>query len=289
MASIFDVPPRRTHPGPVKEINFDPTKPVLTYREYSDLFWYTDAQLSKKDRRDIVSELNQEWVYRVIGSFVGCISTGVASAIVMKRWFPATRMSMTALGALVGTEIGNEAGYAVAYRRAIRDFEARPKCRTIIRLVDYRPSLGLWINYYSYGKPTPIFHTWWKDYKLGQVGNKTPDISDEKLEAAGPDEQALPSPSARPEPVVPDSWGIPVQSPPVPPKQDNKRPISKESSPSRYRNPGKRGGNVDEEFYNDEAVETQEEFDKKIEMERRGEDQPDDFTSSERRYSRSKY
>jgi hypothetical protein len=32
---------------------------------------------------------------------------GVA-AIAMKRWFPATRMSMTAFGAIVGTEIGNE-------------------------------------------------------------------------------------------------------------------------------------------------------------------------------------
>jgi hypothetical protein len=82
MASIFDVPPRRTQPQPVTKINFDPNKPVLTTREYSDLFWYTDAQLTKKDRRDIVSELNQEWVYRVFGSFVGGIGTAIVSKCV---------------------------------------------------------------------------------------------------------------------------------------------------------------------------------------------------------------
>ncbi|KAK9385866.1 hypothetical protein V1515DRAFT_606837 [Lipomyces mesembrius] len=282
MASIFDVPPRRTQPQPVTKINFDPKKPVLTTREYSDLFWYTDAQLTKKDRRDIVSELNQEWVYRVFGSFVGGIGTAIVTAIAMKRWFPATRMSMTAFGAIVGTEIGNEAGYAVAYRRAMRDFEARPNCRTIIRLVDFRPTLGLWINYYSNGKPEPILQTWWRDFQLGQIGNKR-DISDDKLEDeenTAPDEVALP-PSARPEPVAPSSWGIPVQS-----------QVSTEETRSSYNKPSRNGNSrrdLDAEFYRDENVESQEEFDKKVDMERRGEDQPDDFIASERRYSRSKY
>ncbi|KAK9317052.1 hypothetical protein V1522DRAFT_399265 [Lipomyces starkeyi] len=287
MASIFDVPPRRTQPQPVTKINFDPNKPVLTTREYSDLFWYTDAQLTKKDRRDIVSELNQEWVYRVFGSFVGGIGTAIVTAIAMKRWFPATRMSMTAFGAIVGTEIGNEVGYAVAYRRAMRDFEARPNCCTIIRLVDFRPTLGLWINYYSNGKPKPILQTWWKDYQLGQIGSKR-DISDEKLqdeENEGlntvPEEVPL-SPSARPEPVAPSSWGIPVQS--QVPMEDKRSSYNK---PSRYGN--SRRDLDDAEFYSDEHVESQEEFDKKVDMERRGEDQPDDFITSERRYSRSKY
>ncbi|KAK9494041.1 hypothetical protein V1508DRAFT_414262 [Lipomyces doorenjongii] len=280
MASIFDVPPRRTQPQPVTKINFDPNKKVLTTREYSDLFWHTDAQLTKKDRRDIVSELNQEWVYRVFGSFVGGIGTAIVTAIAMKRWFPATRMSMTAFGAIVGTDIGNEAGYAVAYRRAMRDFEARPTCRTIIRLVDFRPTLGLWINYYCNGKPKPILQTWWRDYQLGQIGNKR-DISDDKLEDEEdrvPEEVAL-SPSARPEPVTPSSWGIPVQS--QVPTEDTRS--SKHSRNGNFRR------DLDAEFYKDENVESQEEFDKKVDMQRRGEDQPDDFVASERRYSRSKY
>ncbi|KAK9373475.1 uncharacterized protein V1513DRAFT_448831 [Lipomyces chichibuensis] len=284
MASIFDVPPRRTHPEPVTKINFDPNKAVLTTREYSDLFWYTDAQLTKKDRRDIVSELNQEWVYRVFGSFVGGIGTAVVTAIAMKRWFPATRMSMTALGAIVGADVGNEVGYAVAYRRTLRDFEARPNCRAIIRLVNFRPTLGLWINYYANGKPKPILQTWWRDYQLGQIGNKR-DISDEKLEDeqnegldAAPEEVP---PAARPEPVPPSSWGIPVQS--QVPTEDA---LSSDNEPSRYRNSRR---DLDAEFYSNERVESQEEFDKKVDMERRGEDQPDDFITSERRYSRSKY
>ncbi|KAJ8096574.1 hypothetical protein POJ06DRAFT_263905 [Lipomyces tetrasporus] len=282
MASMFEVPPRRTHPGPVTKTNIDPNKPVFTAREYSDLFWYTDGQLTKKDRRDIVSELNQEWAFRVIGSFVGGISTAIVTSIAMKRYFPATRMSMTAFGAIVGTDIGNEAGYMLGYRKAMRDFEARPNCRTIIRLVDFRPTLGLWINYYSYGKPKGIFSTWWRDYQLGQIGNTKGSydekMADEDSEAADrvPDEVPL----SKPEPVAPSSWGIPVQS--HVPTEENVSNYNR----ARYQ---KSRREVDAEFYNNEHVETQDEFDTKIEMERKGQDQPDDFSTSERRYSRSKY
>ncbi|KAK9319206.1 hypothetical protein V1517DRAFT_60265 [Lipomyces orientalis] len=277
MASIFEVPPRRTQPGPVTKINFDPNKSAFTAREYADLFWYTDAQLTKKDRRDIVSELNQEWVFRVIGSFVGGISTAIVTSIAMKRYFPATRMSMTAFGAIVGTDLGNEAGYMLGYRQAMRNFQTRPKCRTIIRLVDFRPTLGLWINYYSYGRPDGIFSTWWKDYQLGQIGNTKGSyderMADEDSEAA--DRVPAKVPLSQPDPVAPSSWGIPVQS-----------HVPTEDNAPRYQ---KSRREVDTEFYDNEHVETQEEFDKKIDMERLGEDQPDDFSSSERRYSRSKY
>ncbi|KAK9480387.1 hypothetical protein V1514DRAFT_325298 [Lipomyces japonicus] len=286
--TIFSVPPPR-NPGPLpSEIKFDPYNRELTLSQYSDIFWITDKQLTRKDRKDITTQLSRVYVYKIFGALGGLLATATGSFFVMKRVFPATRRSMSVLFGLMGAQVGSGVGAVFGTERAHVDFKNRSQPDMIIHLIGYRPTLSLWLNYYSNGKPQGVWKTYWNSSKQDYQQQDRASWGDDKIDQLEREQfetqtddfssQFEASPQASP------SWQIPVKQ-----TGDNsnnlqqnrntefKKSVSNE--PPRY----KKSQQISTE------LETQEAFDKRVELERRGEDQPDDFSQSEKRYSKSKY
>ncbi|KAK9449184.1 uncharacterized protein V1518DRAFT_417353 [Limtongia smithiae] len=288
-ADIFNVPPKR-EPGP-PPIKLDENKVVLNTHEYSELFWYVDDKLSRKDRRDILRELDRAYVYRVLGGIGLMFASGFAASVVAKRVIPQSKRSMTVLGGILGAEFGSDSGFAFGNLYAQRDFQNRPYCRTVIRLVNYRPTLSLWINYYGDGHPPNAFSVWWRT-NYEQINTTAYDGDDEPVsdEEIREEFDSAPDASAR----EPSSWDTistrnrASASAPVP---ATTAPLQTASSAPGYEPPryGSRASSSIRKYDLPPEEETQAEFDRKLDMERRGLDQPDDFTNSEKRFSSSKY
>ncbi|KAK9466450.1 hypothetical protein V1512DRAFT_248105 [Lipomyces arxii] len=279
MGTIFDVPPKKNPGAPPKDVVLQPTTIALSVREYSDIFWSNEAKLKPRDRADIVFQLDRLYVYQRLGALAGFLVLGVGGSIAAKRYFPRNVMSLTAFSSVFGFTLGSEFGYDGAYKRALRDFERRPQCKTVIRLIGYRPTLSLWINYYSNGKPDEPFSAWWnRTDDISSIGEYGDSMIQDKEDEFYDDERFKSSPSLPPsQPATTSGWSIPAKHNPG---SDDRR---LELSP--------RDDNGQEQFdrWRDDEFESPEKFEKDMELERAGEDQPDDFSVSERKYSRSRY
>ncbi|KAK9457110.1 hypothetical protein V1511DRAFT_144016 [Dipodascopsis uninucleata] len=284
---IYDVPPK--HPtGKLPEqmdIDINQSLPLtLDKREYATIFWINDAKLSKKDRFDVLKELDRSYVYQIFGAFTGAAALGTVGYFLSTRYFRPTRRSLTAFFSIIGAEFGTDIGFQIGLSRAQSDFSSRPHCRAAIRLIEYRPTLTLWRNYYGGGKPLSPFTSWWNtNYDNILLENSdwrdtdaVADMDDSGVEFTS-DKGFETSGSL--------SWNIPVSNNRTD-KEASATAVDRESKSQPKTE-------VDQNFYGRfntrPEMESQEDFDRKIQLERQGEDQPDDFVASERKYSRSKY
>lgn len=184
--------------------------------------------------------------------------------------------------------------------KAARDFSHRPPCRSVMRMVAMRPTLALWINYYADGKRQNSFVAWWNEENVGNTQtyyNDVPEIPYGEFPAFGEPTTVTMTEQERlkpfgavgdPEPVAPSSWDLAVSR-----RKSEENEYKPKTEPPRYGTKKKYSKSTyasqDLALDRPPEEETQDDFDRKIEMERQGIDQPDDFSASENKYSQSKY
>ncbi|KAK9458506.1 uncharacterized protein V1516DRAFT_682606 [Lipomyces oligophaga] len=310
MADLYQVPPTR-NPGPLptEEITFTP-QTAVTAKLYADAFWQTDAKLTAKDRRDIAWELNRFCAYRFIGGVIGGFVFLMAGYRGSKRYMPTFVTSMTSLSALFGLQGGRSVGIIMSTAGTATDFSDRPECKKAILLTAYRPIMGLWISYFTNGKQGthPLFDWWSQPSSLEALG---PGYDDLAIDAEEAEREREFTQQTAPATATPFSVGgySPTESSQnswdaVRARAAGQDRVSRPHEPSRYgsKDPvqSSRGGGPkplaafqktdnDARLDSMPEVESTAEFDRLIELERKGVDQADDFSQSETKFSKSKY
>ncbi|KAK7203269.1 hypothetical protein BZA70DRAFT_283260 [Myxozyma melibiosi] len=310
-SDLYNVPPRR-NPGPKpgeKEKKAEHPQPldnpdalsILNAKRYSDVFWAADDKLSKRDRRDILTELNRCSAYQILGSTIGGVLMCVGGYQIFKRNAPGVMRSMTAFSTLFGASYGAGVGANIAIVEARRDFEKRKECAEIMTLIALRPTFGLWRNYYGDGNPPKnVLSAWWTE-RNNNKGGQNVYYGDFDTEVPYGGEIVLPfgdgegkssvddEERKRPfggvadvEPTAPSSWDLAVAR-----RKAEREGTIYESEPPRYERRKSKAGKKKDEFF-----ETEEEFREETRFETEGQEigEPaDDFSASEKRFSQSRY
>ncbi|KAK9472363.1 uncharacterized protein V1510DRAFT_417303 [Dipodascopsis tothii] len=259
----FEVPPPRLPGASAEKLDFNPRKLALTNDEYSRLFWYTDHRLTTRDRLELQNVFTKAYLYSNIGGFLGfalfAFSPHYKSLSI--KAFNTSRVAGSVFFGVIGFEFGATVGQQVGLVKGHSRFVAAENehCMTVMRLARLRPFLSHWRRYYSDGQLLPVLRELREYNERKAMWN-----------------QGLPDST----PAY-DEWGADLDQPRRPTLADRVRNLPPPAD--------------DDPFVADPAgefagqIETAASFEREMELERRGQDQPDDFTASEAKYSQSKY
>ena len=183
--------------------------------------------------------------------------------------FKPGRVASSLFFGTIGFEFGATAGQQVGIVKAYNRFSENENCRMMIRLARSRPFLSYWRKYFTSGPTLPILQDLRRYNEQKQNWVREADAStDRNFEETGWENESS--------------------------EQDN---YSYKKLPNNSVGTIRPAGEISQKkpedpFAEDDfagELETPESFENDMELERRGEDQPDDFSASERKYSSSKY